>query len=110
MGGILGMENWQNSGMDFRESNHITPDALTAESAYFAALNHLARIVELTKELMESAKISFAGGDAAEIEEVKRDAAFLIERHLAGNKAVHETGLEYCRETGAPQLNEVGVQ
>ena len=88
-----------------QEPIHVPEDPVAkALATYIASLNHLARIAGLTQEFIESAGTSFATEDAAEIEEAKRDAALLIERHLAANKAVHETGLEYNRVLDASKI------
>ena len=75
-----------------------------ALATYIAALDHLARIARLTQEFIESARTSFATEDAAEILEAKRDAETLIELHLAANRSVYETGLEYNRLLKAERL------
>ena len=88
-----------------QEPIHVPEDQVAkALATYITALDHLARIARLTQDFIESAGTSFATEDAAEIEEVKRDAALLIERHLAANKAVHETGLEYRRALGMAKI------
>lgn len=93
--------------MDSRQRSHLTPDALAlAEASYVAALNRLARVAQLTQDFIESAKVSFATGDAAEIEEVKRDAAVLMEQHLSANRAVVETGSEYQKAQDAERLGQ----
>jgi hypothetical protein len=84
----------------------LGPDPLAlAEAAHIAALDCLARVAQLTQDYIESAKVSFAGGDAAEIEEVKRDASILMAQHLAANRAVYEAGLEYNRLLEAERLD-----
>ena len=84
---------------------HVPEDQVAkALATYIAGLNHLARIAQLTQELIESAKVSFYGEDNSEIEEVRRDAELLIEQHLTANKAVHQTGLEYRRALGIAKI------